>query len=67
MGAYKIAVLLRRYPNMAVAPSAQTTELLDFGMRMLRVVLDGQAHGIVDADVAAEPEEYASRFQSEEL
>jgi len=45
---------------MSITPSAQAAKLLDFGMRMLRVILDRQAHRIVDAYVASEPEEDAS-------
>lgn len=40
MKAYQVAVLLGGHPQMTVAPSAQFAQLLDFGVRMLDVVLD---------------------------
>jgi len=52
----EIAVLLGADPDMAIAPFAKVTQFLDFGVRVLRVVFDGEAFRVVNADVAAEAE-----------
>lgn len=54
-------------PDVAVGPFAEVAELLDFGVRVLDVVFDGEAGRVVDADVAAEAEEDAGGFVGEEL
>lgn len=59
---YQVAVLLRRDPDVAVAPFAQVAEFLDFGMVVLDVVFDGEAAGVVDTDVAAEAPENSAGF-----
>jgi hypothetical protein len=38
--AYQVAVLLGGHPEMTVAPCAQFAQLLDFGVRMLDVILN---------------------------
>lgn len=37
---YQVSMLLGRYPEVSVTPAAQVTELLDFGMRVLRIVFN---------------------------
>jgi hypothetical protein len=54
-------------PDVAVAPFAEVAEFLDFGVRVLDVVFDGEAGGVVDADVAAEAEEDSCGFVGEEF
>lgn len=49
-------MLLGADPDIAIAPFAKVTQFLDFGVRVLRVVFDGEAFGVVNADVAAEAE-----------
>ena len=51
---------------MAVAPLAQRAQLLHLGVVVLHVVLDGQAGGIEDADVAAEAEENARALEGQQ-
>lgn len=38
--AHQSSMLLRRYPDLSITPSAQISEFLDFGMGMLDVVFD---------------------------
>jgi hypothetical protein len=64
--AYQVAVLLRGDPDVAVAPLAQLAELLHLGVVVLLVVFDGEAGRVVHAHVAAEAEEDAAGFVSEE-
>lgn len=59
----QIAVLFRADPNMAIAPLAEIAQFLDFGVGVLRVVFDGEAIRVVDADVAAKAEEDATGFE----
>ena len=49
-------MLLGRHPEVAIAPAAKIPQLLDFFMVVLVIVLHREAHGIVDANVAAEAE-----------
>ena len=53
------AVLFGTYPEVAVGPAREIAQFLDFGVVVRFVVFDGQAGGVVDADVAAEAEEDA--------
>ena len=61
---YKITVLLWRYPHMSITPSTQASKLLDFRMRMLQIILDGQTGWAEDAHVTSEPEKDTSSFKS---
>ena len=63
---YKVAVLLRRHPDVTVAPLAEFAQFLHFAVAVLDVVFYGQAVGIEDADVAPEPEEDPACFVGEE-
>jgi len=56
------AVLFGTYPEVAVGPARKVAQFLDFGVVVLFVVFDGEAGGVVDADVAAEAEEDAGDF-----
>jgi hypothetical protein len=60
-------VLLRAHPDVAVAPLAEFAELAYFRVIVLLVILDGKTGGVVNAYVAAEPEENARGFVGEEL
>jgi hypothetical protein len=59
-------VLFRRDPDMAVAPAAEISELLHFLVVVLHIIFDGEASGVVDADIATEVEEYPAGFECEE-
>jgi len=50
-------VLLRRNPDVAVAPAAEISELLHFLVVVLDIIFDGETGRVVDADIAAEAEE----------
>lgn len=56
-------MLLGTYPDVAVAPLAEVTQLLDFWVCVLDVVFYGEAGGIVHADVAAEALKDATCFE----
>ena len=51
---------------MAVAPAAEISELLHFLVVVLHIIFDGEASGVVDADIATEVEEYPAGFECEE-
>ena len=38
---YQVSMLLRTNPQMSVTPFAQLSELLNFGVKMLNIILDG--------------------------
>ena len=59
-------MLLWAHPDVTITPLAELAELLDLGVVVLLVVLDGEAGGVVDADIAAEAEEDARGFVGEE-
>jgi len=40
---HQISMLFRRDPEVSIAPSAQVTEFLDLGMRVLHVIFHGKA------------------------
>ena len=48
---YEVTVLFRRYPNMAITPFAQLTQLLHFRMLMLHIVLDRQTRRIKNTHI----------------
>jgi hypothetical protein len=50
-------MLLRANPNVAVAPLAQLAQFLYFGMRVLQIVLLGEAGRVIHSDIAAQAEE----------
>ena len=54
---HQVAVLLWTDPDVSIAPPAELAEFLHLGMRVLNIVLLGQASGIVHAHVAAEAKE----------
>lgn len=60
---YQIAMLLRRNPNMPIAPSAQLAQFLYLLMLVLYVILDRQAGRIIDSDITAKSEENARSFK----
>jgi len=49
-------------PNMAIAPFAQLTELLNFGVSVLNIVFLREAGGVVDSNIAAETVEDSCSF-----
>lgn len=55
-------MLLWADPNVAVAPLAELSEFLHFGMGMLDIILLRQARRIVHANIAAEAEENSRAF-----
>jgi hypothetical protein len=59
-------VLLRRDPDVAVAPAAEISELLHLLVVVLDIIFDGEASGVVDADIATEAEEDTGGFECEE-
>lgn len=59
-------MLLRANPNMAVAPLAQLAQFLYFGMRVLQIVLLGEAGRVVHSDITAQAEENTCCFISQE-
>ena len=59
-------MLLGRDPDVAVAPLAQTSQLLHLGVVVLDVVLDGQAGGLEDAHVAAQAGEDACALERQQ-
>jgi hypothetical protein len=63
---HKIAVLLRRDPDVTVAPAAEISELLHFLVVVLDIIFDGKASGVIDADIATEAEENPGGFECEE-
>jgi len=54
--AYYDAMLFGAHPYMSVTPFAQLSQLLDFGMGVLNVILHRQAFWIIYADIAAQAE-----------
>lgn len=48
---------------MSIAPYAEFSELLYFGMGDINLVLHGKTLGVKDAYVTAEPEEYTGSFE----
>lgn len=60
-------MLLRRHPEMAIAPPAQVAELLDLRMRLLHIVFHRQAGGIVDANIAAQTPKDAADLVGEQF
>ena len=59
-------MLLRRHPYVPIAPPAQLTQLLHLRMLVLHVILDRQARRVVDAHVAAQPEQDAGLLVREQ-
>lgn len=59
-------MLFRRDPDVAVTPLAQVSQLLHLVMVLLGVVLDGQTRWIEHANVAAQAEEDAGTFESQQ-
>jgi len=59
------AVLFGTYPEVTVGPTREVAQFLDFRVVVRFVVFDGEAGGVVDADVAAEAEEDAGDFVGE--
>ena len=64
---YEISVLFGRDPDVAVAPSAQISKLLNFFVVVSYIVFDRETDGIENADVAAQTEEDTGTFVSEEF
>lgn len=60
---YQIAMLLRRNPDMPIAPSAQLAQLLYLLMLVLYVIFDRQAGRIIHSDITAKSEENARSFE----
>ena len=56
-------MLLRAYPDMSITPLAKIAQLLHLRVRVLNVVLYRQSSRIVDANVAAKPEEYSTSLK----
>jgi hypothetical protein len=59
-------VLLRRDPDVAVAPAAEISELLHFLVVVLDIIFDREAGWVVDADIATKAEEDPGGFECEE-
>ena len=51
---------------MTITPPAQASNVLDFGVRVLYVILDRQAGWIEDTHVTSEPKKDTRRFKSKE-
>ena len=47
-------MLFRTHPEVAVAPAREFAQFDHFGVSVRCVVFDGEAEGVVDADVGAE-------------
>ena len=52
---------------MAIAPSAQVAEFLDFGMRVLHVIFHGEARGIVYTNVAPKTPENPRNLEGQKF
>lgn len=59
-------MLLRRNPNVAIAPSAEFSELLHLLVCMLHVILDGEPIGVIYTNITPESKEDAGRFEGNE-
>jgi hypothetical protein len=51
---------------MAVTPAAEISELLHFLVVVLDIIFNGEASGVVDADIATKAEEDPGSFEGEE-
>lgn len=51
---------------MSVTPATQASKFLDLRVRVLHIILYGQAGRIVDTHVTSEPEQYTCCFESKE-
>jgi len=60
-------MLFGRDPKMAIAPSAQVAEFLDFGMRVLHVIFHGEARGIVYTNVAPKTPENPRNLEGQKF
>ena len=58
-------MLFRRYPDVAVAPSTELSQLLHLLVHMLYIILDRQTRRIIHADIAAQAKENARGFQGD--
>lgn len=52
-------MLLRRYPDMAVTPFAEFTELLYFGVLVLHIILYRQIRRVINTNISTQAEQYA--------
>ena len=59
-------MLLRRDPDVAIAPAAEIPELLHFLVVVLDIIFNGEAGRVVDADIASEAEEDPGGFEGKE-
>jgi hypothetical protein len=49
---------------MSVTPLTQASKLLDFGMKVLKIILDRQANRVEDAYIASKPKKDTGCFES---
>lgn len=59
-------MLFWAYPNVAIAPLAQLTKLLNLWVVVLDIVLLRETGWVVDSNIAAEAVEDACSFEGEE-
>lgn len=64
---YQISMLFRRDPEVPIAPPTQVAEFLDLGVRVLDIILHGQAGRIINADIAAKTPEDAANLEGKKF
>lgn len=59
-------MLFGRYPDMAIAPFTQLTQLLHFGVLMLYIILDGQTRRIKDTHISTQTPKYTRALERQQ-